>query len=526
MTGSMVRALLQDALQQVLDNRIFRLLVIVVLGLVAPTFLIGFRQHEVRVLWGWQELTYEQVYNWLGKSPASIRDVQADAIQIYQSFVVDKLCGNLGMVFCVAATAFFVPRMLEKGSADVLFSKPLSRTTLLLARYVSGILFVGILASALVIGMYLGFLLVSGYGDTGFLWGAWTLVYLFAIVHAVSTLAGVLTRSTIASTLIALVFFMGTGCVHQGWRIRTYFEDAHLTQKLRAQMEADKDSEVELPAMLDDNPGTFTRLMLLTIDTLHYTLPKTSDADIITRRLRRAVESHAVALEDEAAHLSIPHAPEGFEIVGGGLPEPKKGRVMVDLQAQPIAWRLAGPGGEEKARIEISRRSRVVERPGGAGGTDPGSKPRTRRLSASMAAAEWTERAKSTGALDSEVTERKFAVDGVPTVVLGWYEKADGGRRARQVAVLSAGDWLVEASETADTGWTSPPERAEHLDRFLLALEIARISEFENPSEWFERRFAGDAPLPYNLWFSIGSSIAFTAVILAFASWKLSRIDF
>jgi ABC-type transport system involved in multi-copper enzyme maturation permease subunit len=371
MTGSMVRALLQDALQQVLDNRIFRLLVIVVLGLVAPTFLIGFRQHEVRVLWGWQELTYEQVYNWLGKSPASIRDVQADAIQIYQSFVVDKLCGNLGMVFCVAATAFFVPRMLEKGSADVLFSKPLSRTTLLLARYVSGILFVGILASALVIGMYLGFLLVSGYGDTGFLWGAWTLVYLFAIVHAVSTLAGVLTRSTIASTLIALVFFMGTGCVHQGWRIRTYFEDAHLTQKLRAQMEADKDSEVELPAMLDDNPGTFTRLMLLTIDTLHYTLPKTSDADIITRRLRRAVESHAVALEDEAAHLSIPHAPEGFEIVGGGLPEPKKGRVMVDLQAQPIAWRLAGPGGEEKARIEISRRSRVVERPGGAGGRTP-----------------------------------------------------------------------------------------------------------------------------------------------------------
>ena len=36
-------------------------------------------------------------------------------------------------MFCIAATAFFVPRMLEKGAADTLFTKPLSRVVLLLS---------------------------------------------------------------------------------------------------------------------------------------------------------------------------------------------------------------------------------------------------------------------------------------------------------------------------------------------------------------------------------------------------------
>lgn len=523
MNGPMVRALLLDALYQVFDNKIFRLLMLLVLGFVAPTFLLGFRQDEVQVLWGWQHLSYEQIFSWLGQSASSVKDPQGEAIQKYQALVVDGLCGNLGMVFCVAATAFFVPRMLEKGSADVLMSKPLARTTLLLARYVSGILFVAILAFALVIGMYLGFLIVSGYGDTGFLWGAWTLVYLFAIVHAVSTLAGVLTRSTVAATLIALVFYMGTGCVHQGWRFRAYLQESHMTKKIRAAMEADQDSDAELPAILDEEPGTFTRILLLTIDTLHYTLPKTSDADIITRKLRRAVERQGILLEDEAARLSIPDPPEGFELLGGDLPEPTKGRILVDFEKGPVVWLLAGAGSDETARIEISRRSRLVERPSNG---EPGVRQRPRKLSAATAAAGWTERAKADGVLDSEVTERKFAVDGAPTVVVGWDEKTGTGRRARQVAVLSAGDWLVEVSETADPHWSTPPERGAHLDRFLEGFQIAREVEFEDPSEWYERRFTAGAPLPYNLFFSIGSSIAFTLLMLGFASWKLSRIDF
>ncbi|MFN0009218.1 MAG: ABC transporter permease [Planctomycetota bacterium] len=529
MNGPMVRALLQDALYQVFDNKIFRLLMLLVIAFVAPTFLIGFRKDEVLVLWGWQRLTYEQIFSWLGQSTSSFKDVQGGAIQVYQELVVDGLCGNLGMVFCVAATAFFVPRMLEKGSADVLLSKPLSRTMLLLARYVSGLLFVAILAFALVIGMYFGFLIVSGYNDLGFLWGAFTLVYLFAIIHAVSTLAGVLTRSTVASTLIAIACFMGTGCVHQIWRVRAFFHDSNEAQKLRTALDADKGSDAELPAILDEEPGTFTKLALLTLDTVHYTLPKTSDADLITRKLRRAIERSDLEIEDETARLVISEPPEGFELVVSGLPEPSKGRIIVDLAQAPVVWRLAGNGLDETARIEVTRRSRFVERPANA---ESGARQRPRKLTAAAAADEWIDRAKKDGVLDSEPSERTFAVDGVPTAVVGWYEKTATGRKVREVAVLSAGDWLVEVSETADPGWSTPSERSEHFDRFLngssseSGFQIARKVEFEDPDAWYERRFASDAPLPYNLWFSIGSSIAFSLAMLVLASWKLSRIDF
>jgi ABC-type transport system involved in multi-copper enzyme maturation permease subunit len=180
--GTIIRALLQDALYQVLDNRIFRLLMLVVLGLVSPTVLVALRKDEVLILWGWQRISYDQLFDLLPVGPArqAFQDLQGEAIRFYESLIVNWLCGNIGMVFCVAATAFFVPRMLERGSADMLLSKPISRATLLLARYLSGILFVAILTSCLVLGMYLGFLTVSGYHDPGVLWGAVTLVYLFA----------------------------------------------------------------------------------------------------------------------------------------------------------------------------------------------------------------------------------------------------------------------------------------------------------------------------------------------------------
>lgn len=522
MNGPMMRALLLDALYQVFDNKIFRLLMLVVIGLVAPTFLVGFRKDDVQVLWGWQEISYETIFAWMNMSRSTVLDEQGTAIQFYQRFVVDGLCGNLGMVFCVAATAFFVPRMLEKGSADVLISKPLSRTTLLLARYVSGILFVAILAFVLVIGMYLGFLVVSGYSDVGFLWGAFTLVYLFAIVHAVSTLAGVLTRSTVAATLIAIVCFMGTGCVHQIWRVRTYFQESSEIQKLRAAMEADPESDAELPPILDEKPGTFARLALLTLDTFHYVLPKTSDADIITSRLRRAIEQRGVGIEDEAAGLSIPGPPEGFDLVDDDLPEPTKGRILVDLARQPVVWRPAEAEGHEPARIEISRRSRLVERSVNA---EPGSRQRPRKLTAATAAQGWIDRANAEGVLDSETPERRFAVDEIPVVVVGWHEKTGTSTRVRQVAVLSAGDSLVEVSLTADPQWLTPEARNAHFDHFLGEMKIAR-ERMEDPDDWYARRFAGDAPLPFNLWFSIGSSVAFALVMLVLASWKLSRIDF
>ena len=73
MNKNIRRALYEDALQQVLDNRVFRLLVILVLCLVAPTFLIGFHSDHISLLWFW-EYQYSELTLGLGiPIPADVR---------------------------------------------------------------------------------------------------------------------------------------------------------------------------------------------------------------------------------------------------------------------------------------------------------------------------------------------------------------------------------------------------------------------------------------------------------------------
>jgi ABC-type transport system involved in multi-copper enzyme maturation permease subunit len=236
---TIARALLEDAFQQVLDNRVFRLLLVLVLVFVSIFFVIGIHEDRVEVLFGVSTLAYADVFEFFGKNPRAVADAQGTVIQVVEALLIDFLAGDIAMVFCIAATAFFVPRMLEKGSADVLFSKPVSRMTLLFSRWVSGVLFVAILASLLLGGIWLGLLSVSRYNDPGILWAIATLIYLYGIVHAFSLLIGVLTRSTVAAILLSLMLFMGSGCVHTAWRALEFHRESRLAQLVSASADAD-----------------------------------------------------------------------------------------------------------------------------------------------------------------------------------------------------------------------------------------------------------------------------------------------
>ena len=53
--------------------------------------------------------------------------------------------------------------------------------------------------------MYLGFTVASDHSDPALLWSALSLTYVFAMLHGVSMLCGVVTRSSIASILLTLL---------------------------------------------------------------------------------------------------------------------------------------------------------------------------------------------------------------------------------------------------------------------------------------------------------------------------------
>ncbi|MEO1530182.1 MAG: ABC transporter permease [Planctomycetota bacterium] len=126
--------------------------------------------------------------------------------QLVVPLLMNWLLG-LALVFLgVLVTASIVPEMLQPGSLHLLLSKPVSRTKLLLAKYVGGCAFVLLCVSQIMIGLWL----VAGarldLWNARFLLCIPVLVLLFAVYYSVSILAGLFWRSPVLSIGIACMF--------------------------------------------------------------------------------------------------------------------------------------------------------------------------------------------------------------------------------------------------------------------------------------------------------------------------------
>ncbi|HEV8113460.1 MAG TPA: ABC transporter permease [Planctomycetota bacterium] len=508
------RALLQDAFSQVMDNKVFRLLVLASITLIAPAFLIGFREDGIHILFGWKLITYQELFATVGARVPHVKDLNVEVIQGLQTAIVQGLAGGLGIMFCIAATAFFVPRMLEKGAADTLFTKPLSRVVLLLSRYIAGLIFVGVLSFLLVLGIHLGLLLVSGYSDPAFLWCTLTLVYVYALVQTVSLAVGVFTRSSVAAILTTVIFFAFNGCVHSFWIGKEWNTERNSVERENDADEPPSPVETGVPVL---------KLLGATLDALHYTLPKTSDADVLTKKLRTVLAGHSNVLTDEAGKLAIDRDPEGFVLEGPGG--------NVDLLQTPATWISRVPDGSESARMTLSRRSRLVERPGTAG-----SPPRISHQSTGQAASECLKSLVGRPEIVNAGKEHQQSMR-VSHDVVRWSETDSGGTLERERAFFAVDDWIYELDVRARAGADARPEpssgsgmsdrRADRIDQFMRGVRVTKDeAAYSDPGAWYAARLGWTSPVKFNAFFSIGSSLAFAALMLGIATWRLSRIDF
>lgn len=509
MNSHTARALVKDAFYQVLDNKVFRILILMTIVLIAPTFLVAFTPEKVSVLFGWWTFDYSDL-GWLtGLGGRSTGNANVLAIQQIQSLFVSSLAGSFGISLCLAATSFFVPRMLEKGEADTLFSKPTGRFVLLFARYVSGLLFVGALAFVLVLGMHLGLLLRSGYSDPGFLWSAVTLVYTFALIHAFSTMVGVITRSAVTALLVSILFFGFNSCVHTLWTAKEFgLEIARAKASAAAEEGGNNDIEEAINSPV-------ARFFAVVVDVVHYPLPKTSDADVLTRKLRTVVAGREFELQDPAGKLSVMNPPADFVR--------DTTEREADLSHSTAVW-IAKAEGLEVARITLARHTRVSER-------KIGDKTRTVRMSGSAAASELVKQLEGKPSVDGKpVKARDAASNGPVRDVVRWKEKVGDRFVAHQRAFLAVDDWMFEIDVSGDAAWLDEHAHKRAFSDFLEELRPQRDSAADFGSqglgEWYETRFGWTSPIRFNAFFSLATSIAFALLMLGIARWRLSRIDF
>jgi ABC-type transport system involved in multi-copper enzyme maturation permease subunit len=92
--------------------------------------------------------------------------------------------------------------MVDKGTIDLLLSKPVSRFNILMSKYIGALLFIFTSMIFLLGSMWLILSLKSGYWNFTFLLSAVSITVSFAIMYSISVLIGLTTQSSIISILI------------------------------------------------------------------------------------------------------------------------------------------------------------------------------------------------------------------------------------------------------------------------------------------------------------------------------------
>ena len=474
-----LRGLFQDALYQVLDNLGFRILFFLFLVPVLLSFVVSFRDTSIAFLWYWEWDYAEFVRSATASSGLDaatradmLANVRESLLQNLVDIVIEWGADRFGLVFGIAAISFFVPQMLEKGAGDVIFSKPVSRSALFFSRYIGGLLFVGILSAFLVGGITLGLAVSSGWFDSGLLWSVLALMYGFAIFHAISCTIGVFTRNTIGAILLTLVFMPINCGLHTGWEKLVTLE----------QVVASRDAKSDEP-----DSAAFT-LLKSGLTTYHIVAPKTGDAMRMARTWRRSLETQP-EFQDIELGLVVAEAPREFRR------EPRSSFTRDGLQ-----WLATHPDGAGEATWTL--RSQALDDTG----------PRSALV---------------------KRLRKELGADPVRSDISGryadrfeWVEDRGGEKRLRRRWILQVGDRVVTLDYDAESGWGRGNERETAATAFVAGISIQSEELSQLGAVSYDRKFGWGGPWEFNAWFSLGTTLAFVAAVLALGLWKLRRIDF
>ncbi len=174
-----------------------------------------------------------------------------DFVAYEQGLLAGLIAGWVGVIIAVVVTAGFIPNMLQKGTLDVLLSKPIHRPALIAYKYLGGLTYVLVNAAYLVGGIWFVTALRSGIWSPGFLAVIPLLTFFFAILYSVSAFFGVVTRNAIVPILMAMITWFGCWVVGQGYLV------------------------VHLPGVAEEVPGWVTSI----VDAIHAVLPRIDQID-------------------------------------------------------------------------------------------------------------------------------------------------------------------------------------------------------------------------------------------------------
>jgi ABC-type transport system involved in multi-copper enzyme maturation permease subunit len=217
------------------------------------------------------------------------------AVYWIQNRLVNWVGGSVAVLIGIIVTASFIPGMLRKGAVDLLLAKPVRRTSLLVFKYLGGLTFMFVNAAFVITGIWLVLGMRSGLWAPGFLVSTLVLTYFFAILYAVSTLFGVLTRSTVVCILMTCFAWLLL------WIVGLLYDWVQPPRTGDPSGVASRDVTVPRKTTGGMTGEIFPGWVSTVVTTAHTVLPRTGDLTDLTTRL----VSHSLLSKEERKHRNL-----------------------------------------------------------------------------------------------------------------------------------------------------------------------------------------------------------------------------
>ena len=128
-------------------------------------------------------------------------------LMTFVPWFMDKFVLSIGLLVAVLVTSPLIPQTFEPGSLHLLLSKPISRVLLYVTKFIGGCAFVLVAATYLFAGGWLILGLRFGIWEHRLLWCIPIYTFVFAIYYSVAALVGAMSKSTVVSIVLAILFW-------------------------------------------------------------------------------------------------------------------------------------------------------------------------------------------------------------------------------------------------------------------------------------------------------------------------------
>jgi ABC-type transport system involved in multi-copper enzyme maturation permease subunit len=134
---------------------------------------------------------------------------------LFAQLGIDYWLSWLATILALVSTAGIFPDFISGGSIDLYLSKPIGRLRLFFTKYFAGLLFVALQVLAFCVGGFFVIGIRGGVWEPAIFVAVPLVLLFFSYLFSVMVLLGVLTRSTVASLLLTLLFWIGTFAIYQ-----------------------------------------------------------------------------------------------------------------------------------------------------------------------------------------------------------------------------------------------------------------------------------------------------------------------